>query len=141
LQTDPTSAFGGIIAFNRELDGKAAEIVAKQFVEVLIAPSFTAEAKAIFAAKQNVRLLEIPWATKSINTTSNVSAVACWCSHRREKRFAGRIARCFQTATDTTTNGRHDVCMARREIREIECDRILRQRYDAGRWCWSDEPY
>ena len=59
LLTDPTSAFGGIIAFNRELDGKAAEIVAKQFVEVLIAPSFTAEAKAIFAAKQNVRLLEI----------------------------------------------------------------------------------
>lgn len=59
LQTDPTSAFGGIIAFNRELDGKAAEIVAKQFVEVLIAPSFTTEAKAIFAAKQNVRLLEI----------------------------------------------------------------------------------
>ncbi|MFZ6731545.1 bifunctional phosphoribosylaminoimidazolecarboxamide formyltransferase/IMP cyclohydrolase [Undibacterium sp. Ji42W] len=59
LQTDPTSAFGGIIAFNRELDGKAAEIVAKQFVEVLIAPSFTAEAKQIFATKQNVRLLEI----------------------------------------------------------------------------------
>jgi phosphoribosylaminoimidazolecarboxamide formyltransferase/IMP cyclohydrolase len=60
LQTDPTSAFGGIIAFNRELDGAAAEAVAKQFVEVLIAPSFSAEAKKIFAAKQNVRLLEIP---------------------------------------------------------------------------------
>lgn len=60
LQTDPTSAFGGIIAFNREVDGKAAEAVAKQFVEVLIAPSFTTEAKQIFAAKQNVRLLEIP---------------------------------------------------------------------------------
>jgi phosphoribosylaminoimidazolecarboxamide formyltransferase/IMP cyclohydrolase len=62
LQTDPTSAFGGIIAFNRELDGKAAEAVAKQFVEVLIAPSFTAEAKQVFAAKQNVRVLEIPLA-------------------------------------------------------------------------------
>jgi phosphoribosylaminoimidazolecarboxamide formyltransferase/IMP cyclohydrolase len=62
LQTDPTSAFGGIIAFNRECDGAAAEAVAKQFVEVLIAPSFTAEAKQIFAAKQNVRLLEIPLA-------------------------------------------------------------------------------
>jgi phosphoribosylaminoimidazolecarboxamide formyltransferase/IMP cyclohydrolase len=62
FKTDPTSAFGGIIAFNRELDGKAAEQVAKQFVEVLIAPSFTAEAKQIFAAKQNVRLLEIPLA-------------------------------------------------------------------------------
>jgi phosphoribosylaminoimidazolecarboxamide formyltransferase/IMP cyclohydrolase len=60
LQTDPTSAFGGIIAFNCELDGFAATAVAKQFVEVLIAPSFTAEAKQIFAAKQNVRLLEIP---------------------------------------------------------------------------------
>ena len=60
LQTDPTSAFGGIIAFNCALDGKAAEAVAKQFVEVLIAPAFSDEAKQIFAAKQNVRLLEIP---------------------------------------------------------------------------------
>jgi phosphoribosylaminoimidazolecarboxamide formyltransferase/IMP cyclohydrolase len=60
FQTDPTSAFGGIIAFNRELDGKAAEAVAKQFVEVLIAPSFSNEAKQIFSAKQNVRLLQIP---------------------------------------------------------------------------------
>ncbi|SNT26436.1 IMP cyclohydrolase /phosphoribosylaminoimidazolecarboxamide formyltransferase [Noviherbaspirillum humi] len=60
FQTDPTSAFGGIIAFNCEVDGKAAEAVAKQFVEVLIAPSFSAEAKQVFAAKQNVRLLEIP---------------------------------------------------------------------------------
>ena len=59
LQTDPTSAFGGIIAFNRELDGKAAEAVAKQFVEVLIAPSFTAEALQIFAARKNVRVLQI----------------------------------------------------------------------------------
>jgi phosphoribosylaminoimidazolecarboxamide formyltransferase/IMP cyclohydrolase len=62
FQTDPTSAFGGIIAFNCELDGKAAEAVAKQFVEVLIAPSFSAEARKVFEAKQNVRLLEIPLA-------------------------------------------------------------------------------
>ncbi len=60
FQTDPTSAFGGIIAFNCELDGKAAEAVAKQFVEVLIAPSFTADARKVFESKQNVRLLEIP---------------------------------------------------------------------------------
>ncbi|HEX2531346.1 MAG TPA: bifunctional phosphoribosylaminoimidazolecarboxamide formyltransferase/IMP cyclohydrolase [Burkholderiaceae bacterium] len=59
FQTDSTSAFGGIIAFNRELDGKAAEAVAKQFVEVLLAPSFTAEARQVFAAKQNVRLLQV----------------------------------------------------------------------------------
>ncbi|HJV84826.1 MAG TPA: bifunctional phosphoribosylaminoimidazolecarboxamide formyltransferase/IMP cyclohydrolase [Noviherbaspirillum sp.] len=67
FQTDPTSAFGGIIAFNREVDGKAAEAVSKQFVEVLIAPSFTAEARQVFAPKQNVRLLEIPLA-RVVNT-------------------------------------------------------------------------
>ena len=59
FQTDPTSAFGGIIAFNREVDEAAAQAVAKQFVEVLIAPSFSDAAKQVFAAKQNVRLLEI----------------------------------------------------------------------------------
>jgi phosphoribosylaminoimidazolecarboxamide formyltransferase/IMP cyclohydrolase len=59
LQTDPTSAFGGIIAFNTELDGKTAVEIAKLFVEVLIAPSFSAEAKQILASKQNVRMLEI----------------------------------------------------------------------------------
>lgn len=60
FKTDSTSAFGGIIAFNVELDEAAAQVVARQFVEVLIAPSFTAGARAVFAAKQNVRLLEIP---------------------------------------------------------------------------------
>ena len=59
LKTDPTSAFGGIIAFNAPLDGVAAEQVAKQFVEVIIAPDITPEARAVFAAKQNVRLLEV----------------------------------------------------------------------------------
>lgn len=60
LKTDPTSAFGGIIAFNQPCDDAAAQAVAKQFVEVLIAPSFSEGALRIFAAKQNVRLLEIP---------------------------------------------------------------------------------
>jgi phosphoribosylaminoimidazolecarboxamide formyltransferase/IMP cyclohydrolase len=59
FKTDPTSAFGGIIAFNRPLDGAAAKEVAKQFVEVLMAPQFTADALAVFQAKPNVRLLEI----------------------------------------------------------------------------------
>ena len=59
FKTDPTSAFGGIIAFNSTVDGTAAEAVSKQFVEVLIAPDFTAEALAIFKAKANVRVLKI----------------------------------------------------------------------------------
>ena len=63
FKTDPSSAFGGIIAFNVPCDRDAAEAISKQFVEVLIAPSFSAEAKAVFATKQNVRLLEIPLGT------------------------------------------------------------------------------
>jgi len=59
LKTDPTSAFGGIIAFNAPLDRAAAELVTKLFVEVIIAPAITPEARAVFAAKQNVRLLEV----------------------------------------------------------------------------------
>ena len=59
FQTDPTSAFGGIIAFNRPVDKAAAEAVSKQFVEVLMAPDFTAEALEIFKAKVNVRLMKI----------------------------------------------------------------------------------
>ena len=66
-QTDPTSAFGGIIAFNQELDAEtAAAIVERQFVEVIIAPSVSAEAIGIVAAKKNVRLLECgEWSTKT----------------------------------------------------------------------------
>ena len=60
FKTDPTSAFGGIIAFNVELDATAAQQVAKQFVEVLIAPAFTPEALLVFAAKPNTRVLQIP---------------------------------------------------------------------------------
>ena len=59
FQTDPTSAFGGIIALNRPLDEPAARQISKQFVEVLMAPGFTAEALAVFAGKANVRLLQI----------------------------------------------------------------------------------
>ena len=59
FRTDPTSAFGGIIAFNRAVDGECAAAVAKQFVEVVLAPAFNDAARATFAAKQNVRLLAV----------------------------------------------------------------------------------
>lgn len=67
FKTDPTSAFGGIIAFNRELDADTAEaIVSRQFVEVIIAPSISDAAAQIVAAKPNVRLLECgQWSTQT----------------------------------------------------------------------------
>ena len=67
--TDSESAFGGIIAFNRELDGETARaIVERQFVEVIIAPSVSAEAREVVAAKANVRLLECgQWPAERVN--------------------------------------------------------------------------
>ena len=59
FKTDPTSAFGGIIAFNCAVDGPAATAIAGQFVEVLMAPAFSADALAVFKAKANVRVLQI----------------------------------------------------------------------------------
>ncbi len=65
FQTDPESAFGGIIAFNRELDAKTAKaIIDQQFVEVIIAPRIRSAAAEIVAEKKNVRLLECgQWST------------------------------------------------------------------------------
>jgi phosphoribosylaminoimidazolecarboxamide formyltransferase/IMP cyclohydrolase len=60
LASDPVSAFGGVLAFNREVDDDAAQEVAKLFVECIAAPGFDEKAKAIFAAKKNLRLLELP---------------------------------------------------------------------------------
>ncbi|MDN4016003.1 bifunctional phosphoribosylaminoimidazolecarboxamide formyltransferase/IMP cyclohydrolase [Zwartia panacis] len=60
FKTDPTSAFGGIIAFNRKVDLATAQAVSGQFVEVLLAPAYDQDALALLASKKNVRVLEVP---------------------------------------------------------------------------------
>jgi len=62
FKTDPTSAFGGILAFNRALDGATATAVTKQFAEVIIAPRFEQDALGLLAKKDNLRLIEVPLA-------------------------------------------------------------------------------
>ncbi|MBF0558972.1 MAG: bifunctional phosphoribosylaminoimidazolecarboxamide formyltransferase/IMP cyclohydrolase [Nitrospirae bacterium] len=59
-KTDPVSAFGGVVAFNTEVDGAAAKEMAELFLEVVIAPSFSRDAIEVFSKKPNVRLLELP---------------------------------------------------------------------------------
>ena len=59
LESDPVSAFGGVIGINREVDAAAAEEIAKLFVEAIVAPSFTAEALERFSTKKNLRLIKI----------------------------------------------------------------------------------
>jgi len=63
--TDPTAAFGGIVAFNRGVDSAAADAVGRQFVEVVIAPEFDAEARRLLSAKTNVRVLSVSLARKA----------------------------------------------------------------------------
>jgi phosphoribosylaminoimidazolecarboxamide formyltransferase/IMP cyclohydrolase len=75
LECDPVSAFGGVIGVNRPIDGSAAEEMAKLFLEVIAAPAFDESAKAKFAAKKNLRLVEVvedsdtraKWVSKNIS--------------------------------------------------------------------------
>ncbi len=68
FSTDPTSAFGGIIAFNTEVDGEtASSIIDNQFVEVIIAPGFSSSARKALAAKPNIRVLETGCAPDQLN--------------------------------------------------------------------------
>jgi phosphoribosylaminoimidazolecarboxamide formyltransferase/IMP cyclohydrolase len=72
LECDPVSAFGGVIGVNRTVDGTAAEEIAKLFLEVIAAPAFDPAAKAKFAAKKNLRLVEIvhapqKWVLKNVS--------------------------------------------------------------------------
>jgi phosphoribosylaminoimidazolecarboxamide formyltransferase/IMP cyclohydrolase len=60
FKTDPVSAFGGILAFNRALDRETAEAIGRQFAEVIIAPRVEPEAREFLATKQNLRVLEVP---------------------------------------------------------------------------------
>lgn len=61
LALDPKSAFGGIVAFNREVDGPTALAMSELFLECIVAPSFSAEARAALQSKKNLRLLELPY--------------------------------------------------------------------------------
>ncbi len=72
LECDPVSAFGGVIGVNRPIDAQAAEEMAKLFLEVIAAPSFDDAAKAKFAAKKNLRLVEVndlreKWVLKNVS--------------------------------------------------------------------------
>ena len=60
FKTDPVSAFGGILAFNRALDRATAEVLATQFAEVVIAPRIEPDAREVLATKENLRVLEVP---------------------------------------------------------------------------------
>ena len=125
FKTDPTSAFGGIIAFNVTIDKAAAEAIAGQFAEVIIAPEITAEARAVFAAKQNLRVLVVPLGKAGGRIRLQARRwrpAAAECrrgAHRPGRHQGGDQARALGAG-----NGRSAVCLARRQIRQVQCHRL-----------------
>ncbi|HVF62690.1 MAG TPA: bifunctional phosphoribosylaminoimidazolecarboxamide formyltransferase/IMP cyclohydrolase [Casimicrobiaceae bacterium] len=89
LATDPTSAFGGIIAFNRPIDADVVEAIAAQFVEVVVAPGFSLDALAAIERKPNVRMLEIA-------LPDAASPAAAW---DLKRVGGGLLVQSFDTAT------------------------------------------
>jgi len=70
-EADPVSAFGGIIGFNREVDGETAQEVSKLFVEAIVAPSYSYDALRIFEPKKNLRLIQVPMEAKKSKENEN----------------------------------------------------------------------
>ena len=82
LEGDPQSAFGGIVAANREIDSAAAEAMSQLFLEVIVAPSFSEEAKQILKSKKNLRLIE--WKEPSFNSVEIRASLGGWLVQTRD---------------------------------------------------------
>jgi phosphoribosylaminoimidazolecarboxamide formyltransferase/IMP cyclohydrolase len=104
FKTDPTSAFGGIIAFNRRWTAPPPSDRRKQFVEVLIAPSVTPPRASVFAAKQNVRVLEVPLGAAANALDFKRVGGGCWC-RRRHANVARRTQGGHQAGADRAADG------------------------------------
>ncbi len=136
-RTDPTSAFGGIIAFNRELDGETASaITSRQFVEVIAAPSVSAEAAAVLAGKANVRVLVLGSLAKKTPTRVRISQRGRR-SPGAEPRYrlgaAGQLQDRHRKASDADAVRGPVVRVARVQVREIERYRVCARWHDHRR--------
>ncbi len=120
---DTVSAFGGIVAVNRELDGASAEEMAMIFLEVVIAPSFSSEACAVFAAKPNVRLLtcEIPSATREEMLVRSISG-----GYLAQSRDA-KVAESFKPVTKRapTVDEMKDIEFAYKVVKHVKSNAIV----------------
>jgi phosphoribosylaminoimidazolecarboxamide formyltransferase/IMP cyclohydrolase len=142
FKTDSTSAFGGIIAFNGEvgIDVVNAMNERKHFVEVLIAPSFTADAKAALASKQNLRVLVVP-------ISNNLNALEFkrrrWPAGPDTGQLYGASIRSedrHQGPANGPADRRSALRRARGQVRQVQRHRLLRQRHDPRRRRRPDEP-
>ncbi len=123
--TDPTSAFGGIIAFNREVDAATVEAVSAQFVEVLIAPGYAPDAMALIAKKPNVRVLAIASAPAGGNAWDIKSVGGGMLVQTPDSRSAAPEALKVVTRQAPTPAQRADLLFAWRVAKYVKSNAIV----------------
>ena len=139
LAADPVSAFGGVIGINREVDGAAAEEIAKLFVEAIAAPAFSAERAGALCGQEESAPGGSEDGAGQARGQAGVGRVAlAGCRH-------GRVDGVGAEGGDVASaDGRGDaqpaLRLARRETREIECHCVRARRANPGRGCGTDEP-
>ncbi len=141
--TDPVSAFGGIIAFNRPVDPATLEAVGAQFLEVLIAPGYGSDALSLIAQKKNVRVLEVPLPTREVAHLARLQAGrrrAASADGGCAQRCAGGAQGRHATFADADRTRRPDVRVAGRQVRQVECHCLLQRWSDPGNRRGPDEP-
>jgi phosphoribosylaminoimidazolecarboxamide formyltransferase/IMP cyclohydrolase len=126
-RTDPTSAFGGIIAFNRELDAATARtIVDRQFVEVLAAPSIAAESRAVLTGRANLRVLETGDLAADTGAALEIRSVTGGLlAQERDTGMVGRDRLRVVTARAPTTAELDDLLFAWRVCKFVKSNAIV----------------
>ena len=139
LECDPVSAFGGVIGVNRTVDEAAATEMAKLFLEVIAAPVFDEGAKAIFASKKNLRLVEVPagqqnWVLKNISGGMLVQ------DSDLHKLAESDLKVVTKRPPDSGRKAGAAVRLESLQAREVERHSLRPRRTDRGSWRWADEP-
>ncbi len=134
-ETDPVSAFGGIVAVNRPVDGELAREIKETFLECVIAPAFAADALPVLAASKNLRLLVCDIAPEGRRARSSCAASPAdsWCRRaiRDTAAAAGGEGR-VEAPADARRAARSRFRVARLQTRQVERDRVRRRRPHAG---------
>jgi phosphoribosylaminoimidazolecarboxamide formyltransferase/IMP cyclohydrolase len=134
------------MAFNRPIDADVVEAINanKQFVEVAIAPAITPAARAAYASKQNVRLLEVPIndQTRKLSNALDFKRVGGGMLLQSADNIdlVGDVKVVSKAATHRATNEGHAVCLDRGPLRQEQRHRVLQGRHDHGRGRRPDEP-
>ncbi len=129
LAADPVSAFGGVLGINREVDADAATEIAKLFVEAIVAPGFSPEALAIFAAKKNLRLLRITPA-ESTRVLKQISGGLLL--QDADRRNITEADLTVSTKRAPTEEERHALLFAWRVAKHVKSNAIVYARFFEG---------